>query len=46
MDKPVSEPERPQCPACGEDELIELDQAGRQFFCFVCAHTWAPKDPR
>jgi hypothetical protein len=36
--------DRPRCPLCGEDTLIDVDPAGRRYFCFVCAHTWRRHD--
>jgi hypothetical protein len=40
MAKPVATPDRPRCPLCGEDVLIDRDTRTRRYFCFVCAHSW------
>jgi ribosomal protein L37AE/L43A len=40
MAKPVADPDRPRCPLCGEDVLVERDTIGRWYVCLVCAHTW------
>jgi predicted RNA-binding Zn-ribbon protein involved in translation (DUF1610 family) len=37
---PTETPDRPRCPLCGEDVLIDRDTRTRKFFCFVCAHSW------
>jgi hypothetical protein len=44
MAKPVATPDRPRCPWCHEDVLVERDPVSRQFVCLVCARTWRNDD--
>ena len=42
MTPPVTPPDRPRCPYCGEDVLVEVDGRSRRAFCYVCAGEWTP----
>jgi transposase-like protein len=42
--RPVTDRDRPRCPHCGEDVLVERDPVSRRFVCLVCAKTWAPAE--